>query len=384
MQALVVKVGVEVRGAKVSLPGPSAPGVRAQPAPERARRSLLFSFLAGQLPAALGAALLLAGCPKAPPPPPPALPPAATVDGAPISIAALQREVDRLRGLALREPGTGGVQQAAAQTSSAEDPQTQAQKAQDTAALARALLGPLIDQKLLAARGRQLGLAVSEAEVQRATDALAEEASRAGGPLPERLLRDGLTAEELHEETRERLLAERAMAHDVRELGLEKPTPQELKEYESAHRAEREVPEQVHVLHLFTSTPEKAKGLLDQLRRGAGFEVLARESGESPDARQGGDLGFIARGLLPPPVDDALWALKPGQLSGVIRSAYGYHLVKQLARRPGHRRTDAEQREGFERKLVSEKRAVAERTLLEGLREKAKIAIDDAALAKVR
>jgi parvulin-like peptidyl-prolyl isomerase len=376
----------------VSLPGRSAPGIRAQLAPEEARRSLLF-VVAGPGRAALAAltalaGLFLAGCPQATPPPPPALPPAGLVDGAPISIAAVQREVDRLRGLALREPasGTAGRPQAAAaarpeaQTEAPDD----AQRARDTAALARALLGPLVDQKLLAARGRQLGLAVSEAEVQRATDALAEEASRAGGPLPERLLRDGLTAEELHDETRERLLAERAMAHDVRELGLEKPTAQELKEYEAAHKAEREVPEQVHALHLFTSTPEKAKGLLDQLRRGAGFEVLARESGESPDARQGGDLGFISRGLLPPPVDETLWALRPGQLSGVIRSAYGYHLVRQVAKRPGHRRGDAEQREGSERKLLAEKRAVAERTLLEGLRDKAKISIDEAALAKVR
>ncbi len=364
----------------MSLPGLSAPGFRAQRAPETARRSLL---LRRAWPGALSlCAALLSGCPKAPPPPPPTIPPAALVDGAPISIAAVQREVDRLRGLALREPGSAAAQQPPAAAPA--EVQADAQKAQDTLALARALLGPLIDQKLLAARGRQLGLAVSEAEVQRATDALAEEASKAGGPLPERLLRDGLTAEELHEETRERLLAERAMAHDVRELGLEKPTPQELKEYEAAHKAEREVPEQVHALHLFTSTPERAKGLLDQLRRGAGFEVLARESGESPDARQGGDLGFIARGLLPPPVDETLWALKPGQLSGVIRSAYGYHLVRQVAKRPGHRRSDAEQREGFERKLLSEKRAAAERTLLEGLRQQARVAIDDDALGKVR
>jgi parvulin-like peptidyl-prolyl isomerase len=309
------------------------------------------------------------------------------VDGAPIPLVTLQREVDRLRGLALREPGSGALL-AAPDAGSAGSQDTPQADPLETAKLARALLGPLIDQKLLAARGRALGLVVSEAEVQRATDALAEEASKAGGPLPERLLRDGLTAEELHEETRERLLAERAMAHDVREA-LEKdrdnkPTPQELREYEAAHKGERDVPEQVHTLHLFTSTPEKAKGLLDQLRRGAGFEVLAKESGESPDARQGGDLGFIAHGLLPKPVDDALWQLKPGQLSGVIRSAYGYHLVKQVARRPGHRRSDAEQLAGVEKKLAADKRAAAERALLEALRQKAKISIDDAVLAKVR
>jgi peptidyl-prolyl cis-trans isomerase C len=348
-------------------------------------------------PLAALALAALAGCPKAAPPPPQAPPAAATVDGAPIPISVLQREVDRLRGLELREPGQGRLQEAsavppgpaaplAAGSSTAAEAASTPASALSTQQLARALLGPLIDQKLLAARARALGLQVSDADVQRAFDKLADEAKAAGSPLQERLARAGVSDEELQAATRERLLAERAMAHDLRELSLDKdkPTPQELRDYEAQHREVREVPEQVRAQHLFVATPEKAKGLLDQLRRGASFEVLARESGESPDAKNGGDLGFISRGLLPPPVDEALWQLHPGQLSGVVRSAYGYHLVKALERRPGRRKSDAEVKELFERRLLLEKRAGGERQILEGLRRKATITLDEAALSQIR
>ena len=321
---------------------------------------------------------LVLGCPTAPPPPPPPPPAVALVDGAPILLSAVQHELDRLRSQRLQEPQPGGLPSAlssARPLPTADD---------DTVALARALLGPLVDEKLLAARGRALGIQVSEADVQRETDALAEAARAAGQPLAERLAKEGLTTEALHDQTRDRLLAERAMARELREQAPEHPTPAELKTYESAHRNELDVAAQVHALHLFTSSPDKAKGLLDQLRRGAAFDQLARQSGESPDARLGGDLGFFARGTMPAVFDQTCDALKPGQLSGVVRSPYGYHLFKLLARRPGRRRAPEELRPELERRLYAEKRAAAERALLEGLRQRAKIAIDEAALATVK
>ena len=332
---------------------------------------------ASPLAVALAAALSLA-CPQAEPPPLPPPPAAALVDGAPILLAAVQREVDRLRSQRLQEPRRGGLPSALAP----ERPLPPA--AGDSLSLARAVLGPLVDEKLLAARGRALGIQVSEAEVQRETDALAEAARAAGQLLAERLAQDGVTEAQLHDQTRDRLLAERAMARELREQAPDRPAPAELKAYEAAHRGELEVPPQVHALHLFTASPDKAKGLLDQLRKGAAFDQLARQSGESPDARRGGDLGFFARGTMPAVFDQSCDALKPGQLSGVVRSPYGYHLFKLLARRPGRRRSAEELRPELERRLFAERRAAAERALLEGLRQKAKISIDEAALATVK
>lgn len=73
----------------------------------------------------------------------------------------------------------------------------------------------------------------------------------------------------------------------------------------------------------------KATALLDQLRKNpADFARLARENSQDPgSAEQGGDLGVTERGAFVKPVEDAIYALKPGQISNVVESEYGYHII---------------------------------------------------------
>ncbi len=112
--------------------------------------------------------------------------------------------------------------------------------------------------------------------------------------------------------------------------------------------------------------------------------MLAREHSLSPDARQGGDLGFFPRGVMPPPFDEVCFSLKPGQLSGVVRSSYGFHLFKLLEKRPARRRPLEEVAPSIAARLLAERRAAAEAQLVAGLRAKAAIAIDEAQLAAAR
>src|SRR5512144_564534 len=120
--------------------------------------------------AALGLFVLLAACKRAPPPAPPPPPAAAVVNGAPIPVARLQLELDRVR--------------------RGEDGDAKAQP-QDVPQLAHALLDGLIDRAIVLQRARAAGLQVSEAEVQRATDALADDARKGGAAWNEQLARAG-------------------------------------------------------------------------------------------------------------------------------------------------------------------------------------------------
>lgn len=316
------------------------------------------------------------GCRRRAPAPPAPPPAAAVVDGAPIPIAAVQRELDRLR----RPTPPGGGSAVEEGVPAGADAGMQVEPAQ-ASRLARALLEPLIDRQLLAARARAAGLSVSDAEVQRSTDALAEAWRAAGGNFSEHLAQDGQTAEQLSEETRERLLAEKYVASQLR---IDKPGKEDLREWFDRHHSEFEQPEEVHALQIFVSSAGEAKNLLDQIRKGTPFEEVARASSQSPDARRGGDLGFFARGTMPKVFDDACFALRPGQLSGVVPSRYGFHLFKVLERR-GARSLSFEQARGeAERRLLEERRVAAERALLAGLRAKAQISVDEAALARLR
>src|SRR5207237_333620 len=104
-------------------------------------------------------------------------------------------------------------------------------------------------------------------------------ARKAGESFQERLKKDEQTMDALSEETRERLLAERWVAEQTK---AERASPAEARAWFDQHRAEFEQPEQVHCQQIAARTPDEAKSLLDQLRKGAPFDELARAHGTSP------------------------------------------------------------------------------------------------------
>src|SRR6266404_2116893 len=99
------------------------------------------------------------------------------------------------------------------------------------------------------------------------------------------------TADQLAEDMRERLLAEKWVAEQTRG---EKPSTAEVRAWFELHRSDLDVKEEVHAQQILVATAEEAKSLLDQVRAGASFEQLARSHGRSPDAQRGGDLGWFA------------------------------------------------------------------------------------------
>jgi len=77
----------------------------------------------------------------------------------------------------------------------------------------------------------------------------------------------------------------------------------------------------------------KIQAISQQLQNGADFATLARETSDDPGSRElGGDLGFVRKGELVPSFEDAAYALKPGQISGIVESRFGYHLIQLIGK----------------------------------------------------
>jgi parvulin-like peptidyl-prolyl isomerase len=98
-------------------------------------------------------------------------------------------------------------------------------------------------------------------------------------------------------------------------------------------RVTRDVPteaEQVRARHILVATEEEARNLLAQLQSGADFAQIAREYSLDPSTKEsGGDLGFFPRGtLVVPEVEDVAFSLSVGEISDVVQSAMGYHIVQ--------------------------------------------------------
>jgi peptidyl-prolyl cis-trans isomerase C/foldase protein PrsA len=282
------------------------------------------------------------------------------VNGTPIPVARLQIELDRVR---------RGDDEGAAEAKV---------ESKDVASLGRALLDGMIDRTIVLQRAKAAGMSVGEAEVQRAADALADDARKGGAAWNEQLAKAGQNSEQLQDELREALLAAKYVADQT---GKERASPAEARAWYDAHRSLFEEPESVHCLQLVLRTPDEAKSALDQLRAGASFDKLARQLSTSPDGRTGGDLGWFAKGTMPKVFDDTCFSLGTGKISGVVASPYGFHVFKLLGRRPAQARSFKDVSAEAERRATAEKRAQAERDLLKQLRSSAEVKIDESSFA---
>ncbi len=134
------------------------------------------------------------------------------------------------------------------------------------------------------------------------------------------------------------------------------PSAQALDAYaRTTYKAESkrfEEPEQYHARHILVmgatdEGKEKAEKLLGELKNGANFEELAKQhSGDPGSATKGGDLGWFPKGRMVKEFDETLDTLKnPGDLSGVVKSRFGYHIIKLEGRKPAKMREFSEVRE---------------------------------------
>lgn len=89
--------------------------------------------------------------------------------------------------------------------------------------------------------------------------------------------------------------------------------------------------EKIHCAHILIEDRALAERVLEEVRAGGDFAALAREHSKCPSGRQaGGDMGFFARGRMVKAFEDAAFALKPGELSGLVQTKYGYHVIRRL------------------------------------------------------
>jgi peptidyl-prolyl cis-trans isomerase C len=246
----------------------------------------------------------------------------------------------------------------------------------------RQVLDRLIDEELLFQAAKDLKLLAGKDAV----DAEIEKA-RAQFPTPEgfkeALAQNKLTEDSLRAVFGRNLsiqaFVEQAVAKDV------SVSDAEVHDFYTGNKDKFESPEQAHARHILVTVDEKADektrqagkakadDLLAQLKGGANFEELAKKSSDCPSAPQGGDLGFFGHGQMVPEFDTAAFALKPGELSGVVATKFGYHIIKLEEKKDAGLVPESEVAPKIREYLVSQKTLAAVEQRLKTLREKAKI-----------
>jgi peptidyl-prolyl cis-trans isomerase D len=134
-------------------------------------------------------------------------------------------------------------------------------------------------------------------------------------------------------------------------------TTDDLRAYYDQHRAQYQLPEQVKVSHILIKTPlpgadgkvdekgvaeaqHRAEDLLKQLKGGAKLEDLAKKYSEDPgSAKLGGSLGWIGKGQTVPEFEKTAFSLPKGQISDLVKSSYGFHIIRVDDKQEAHTKT---------------------------------------------
>ena len=232
----------------------------------------------------------------------------------------------------------------------------------------RGVLERLIDRELMLAEAGRRGIRPSPDELERA---LAP--TREGMPAKEL---EATLAEAGTDRASWRRAAERDLAIEKLQAAITAPvtvSEQELDTWIAQHRDRSELPDEVRAAQLLVRTEAAAVEARRRIVGGVAFAEVAREISLSPDADRGGDLGYFARGQMPPEFDEVAFSLPRGQLSDVVASPYGFHLLLVTDRRPGRTRSDAELRADVRTALLAGKREEAFRAWFADARGKARI-----------
>lgn len=196
-----------------------------------------------------------------------------------------------------------------------------------------------IGAKLLIAEAERLAITVDEADIDERVAAMVKQAG--GSERFAALLRkQHLSEERLREQVRRGrrvdLLVERIASE------AQDPSEEELRAHFEAHRDEYSRPERVLAQHILVK-PEgaddaarvRARAKLEAIRRrvadGASFTDEAAAHSDCPSGKQGGSLGWLARGMMAEAFDNAVFDLGLHELSGIIETEFGYHIVFKTA-----------------------------------------------------
>jgi peptidyl-prolyl cis-trans isomerase C len=124
-------------------------------------------------------------------------------------------------------------------------------------------------------------------------------------------------------------IGDQILARDLEESAVEniKVNDADITKYYNDNKDKFSQGPRVKVRHILVNTEPEAKAILAQLKTGGDFSKLAKEKSKCPSAPRGGDLGWVTQGRMDPQFEKAAFALKKGQMSGIVKSSFGYHII---------------------------------------------------------
>jgi peptidyl-prolyl cis-trans isomerase C len=229
----------------------------------------------------------------------------------------------------------------------------------------RAALNQLVEYTLLQQEAKNRNVTVSDAEVNERVKAMQ-------GQFPtEEAFKKALDArnmsiDRLRDDAREDMVIARMVEGEV--ASAQPPTDAECKDYYDKNPERFKLGDAVRASHILILADEKAdeatkkkartqiEAIHKRVKAGEDFAKLAKENSQDGSAAKGGDLDFFGRGRMVPPFEQAAFALNPGEVSDIVTTQFGYHIIKVTERRAASTIPYDEQLQERLRQILSEEK----------------------------
>jgi peptidyl-prolyl cis-trans isomerase C len=248
----------------------------------------------------------------------------------------------------------------------------------------RSVLDNLVAFRLLMQEAHQRHVVIPESEIDAQ---LAEMKKQVGGEqaFEQALKAQHMTVQKLRDTARSNLVVRKLLQDEV--MSKIEIKPSDVSEFYEKNPDKFKQPETVHAAHILIIVPadadEKTKAALkaratealQAARSGKDFGALAKQYSQDGSAQHGGDLGFFPRGQMVPAFEQAAFALKPGEISDLVQTQFGYHIIKMIEKRPGGTVPFAQAAPQIQQFLESQAQSDKGKAYVESLKAKGKVEI---------
>ncbi|MFH1394960.1 MAG: peptidylprolyl isomerase [Candidatus Omnitrophota bacterium] len=189
-----------------------------------------------------------------------------------------------------------------------------------------------------------------------------------------------LEVKKLIQEAQKKIIVARLLQDEIDDVINIKE--EEIVNFYYANQSGYMTPEVMRASHILMTSRQDAEDIVEQLSLGADFEQLAKAKSVDPTARNGGDIGYFAKGQLMPKFEGACNELDIGETSGVVRTKLGYHIIKLTDRKAPTLKPIEEVTDNIKAKLHNIKREKLFNDMIEKLKADTVIEINEKALTE--
>ena len=249
----------------------------------------------------------------------------------------------------------------------------------------RGVLDDMIGYRLIIQEAKARKIAVADAEVDAQVEQIRKQFPNEA-QFQQALTAQKTTLEAIRNDTRDEMSASKLVETEIATKIAVKP--EAVTDFYNKNQDKFQQGPRVRASHILIGIPQnadaatkqqaktKAETLLNDLKGGKDFAEAAKANSQDPgSAPNGGDLGYFEQGQMVPPFEQAAFALKPGEMSDIVETQFGYHIIK-VADKQNSRVVPLDEAKGqIEEYLTQQNRHAQTELFVQGLKTKAKIEI---------